>query len=538
MLVYEAIGETLSRLGVEAVFGLIGDGNLRIVKYMAKDCDIAYYGSNHEEAAVGMADGYARVSGRLGVCSVTKGPGLTNVLTSLAEATKSRTPLLLVTGDTAINKPNQNQSVDQAAVVRSVGVGVEQARGSETVVEDLVRAVRRAETERRPILFPVPMDLQEKVYGREAPQPVVGPVPVVGPPSDDDVSRLADLLERARRPLIIAGRGAVRAKAGQQLETLGEQIGALLATSAMAKGLFAGNPFSLDIAGGFSSSLAERLMREADVVVSFGASLNSWTTRNGTLFSPSAEIVQCDIEPEAIGAFHPVTLGVVGDAGLVASALIDELDRQGFRSEGFRTDSVRKEIADFRWEDEFEDQSTEDTIDPRTLMLALNQLLPRERTVTLDGGHFVSFASKYLSAPDAAGFVFGLGFQSVGLGLGMGMGAAVARPDRLTVTVVGDGGLRMSLGELDAVLRHRLPILVVVVNDAAYGAEIHHFNNLGMPPDLAFLEDRDFAAIGRAMGAEGSTVRNLADLERVEQWIRALELPMILDCKVNRQLHG
>jgi thiamine pyrophosphate-dependent acetolactate synthase large subunit-like protein len=538
MRVYEAVGETLRWFEVDTAFGLIGSGNFKLVNHMTESCSVTHHASRHEEAAVAMADGYARVSGKLGVCTVHQGPGVTNTLTALAEAVKSRTPLLLLAGDTATTALYQNLDVDQDAVVSSVGAGVERIRRAETAVEDIARAVRRAEIERRPIVVSLPIDIQEQACEAEDPPAFVEDA-ILGPrPSEKAVSRVVDLLESARRPVIIAGRGAVLAAARPQLETLGDQIGALFATSAAAKGFFAGSPFDLGVSGGFSSPLAVQLIGEADVVLSFGASLNLWTIKHGNLFSQAVRIVHCDVEASAIGRIQPVTLGVVGDAAQTASALIDELVRRDMRSEGFRTDAVVQTIEGFRWEDELEDSSTDASVDPRSLLLALDKVLPSERTIAVDCGHFQGFPSLHLSAPDAAGFVSAWAFQSVGLGMGAGMGAAVARPDRLAVVVLGDGGLLMSLGEIDAAIHLGLPMLIVVMNDAAYGAEVHHFRSLGLPTELARFKGSDFATIATAMGAKGLVVRNTGDLEQLKEWIEAPEGVMVVDCKVNPQVEG
>ena len=538
MKVYEAVAETLGRLGVETAFGLVGSGNFGLIDHMTRRCGIAYHASRHEAAAVAMADGYARVSGKLGVCTVHQGPGVTNTLTALTEAVKARTPLLLLAGDIATTALYQNLDVDQDAVAGSAGAGTEGIRSANTAVEDIARAARRAKIERRPIAISLPIDIQEQDCEAKEPPAFVEQEIAAPRPSEEAVSRVADLLESSSRPAIIAGRGAVLAGARPQLEALGHRIGAIFATSMMAKGFFAGSRFDLGISGGFASPLAARYLGESDVVLAFGASLNTWTTKHGTLFSPSARIVHCDLEPSAIGRILPVTLGVIGDAAEITEALLEELSRRNAISEGFRTDSVRRDIQGFRWEDEFEDEGTEDTVDPRAALMALEEMLPKERTVAVDCGHFAGFAAMHLSVPDAAGFVFAEAFQAVGLGMGTGMGAAVARPDRLAVVVVGDGGLLMSVGEIDAAVKMGGPMLVVVMNDAAYGAEVHHFRSLGLPTDLALLGGIDFAAIAGAMGASGLEVRGDGDLKRLGDWLEEPDGVMVVDCKVNPRVEG
>ena len=538
MRVYEAVSESLHRLGADTVFGLVGSGNFRLIDHLTRQCGVAYHGARHEAAAVAMADGYARVSGKLGVCTVHQGPGVTNTLTALTEAVKARTPLLLLAGDTATTALYQNLDVDQDAVVASVGAGVERLRNANTATEDVSRAVRRARVERRPIVVSLPIDIQEQDCQTTEHPTFVEYEDAAPRSSEEAILRVVDKLESSSRPAIIAGRGAVLAAARPQLEALGDRIGAVFATSMMAKGLFAGNPFDLGVSGGFASPLAARLLGEADVVLSFGASLNTWTTKHGDLFAPTAEIVHCDLDPSAIGRVQPVTLGVVGDAAETAETLVEELARRDVSLGGFRTDAVRQDIEGFRWEDEFEGESTEDTVDPRAALMTLEEILPKERTVAVDCGHFAGFAAMHLSVPDAAGFVFAEAFQAVGLGLGTGMGAAVARPDRLAVAVVGDGGLLMSLGELDAAIQLGVPLLIVIMNDAGYGAEVHHFRSLNLPTDLALLGEKDFAGIAAVLGAEGLTARSTADLERVREWVEAPSGTMVVDCKVNPRVEG
>src|SRR5919112_328336 len=538
MKVYEAVAETLHRLGADTVFGLVGSGNFRLIDHLTRQCSVAYHAARHEAAAVAMADGYARVSGKLGVCTVHQGPGVTNTLTALTEAVKARTPLLLLAGDTATTALYQNLDVDQDVVVASVGAGVERLRNANTATEDVSRAVRRARVERRPIVVSLPIDIQEQDCQTTEPPTFVEYEDAAPRPSEEAILRVVGKLEASSRPAIIAGRGAVLAAAPPQLGALGGRIGAVFATSMMAKGLFAGKPFDLGVSGGFATPLAARLLGEADVVLSFGASLNTWTTKHGDLFAPTAEIVHCDLDPSAIGRVQPVTLGVVGDAAETAKTLVEELARRDVSLRGFRNDAVRQAIEGFRWEDEFEGESTEDTVDPRAALMALQEILPKERTVAVDCGHFAGFAAMHLSVPDAAGFVFAEAFQAVGLGMGTGMGAAVARPDRLAVVVVGDGGLLMSVGEIDAAEKMGGPMPVVVMNDAAYGAEVHHFRSLGLPTDLALLGGIDFAAIAGAMGASGLEVRGDGDLKRLEDWLEEPDGVMVVDCKVNPRVEG
>ncbi|HXF57160.1 MAG TPA: thiamine pyrophosphate-binding protein [Actinomycetota bacterium] len=528
--VVEAVGRALAELGVRDAFGLLGSGNFPVTEAMVRH-GVRFVSARHECAAVSMADAYARVSGRVGVATLHQGPGLTNATTALAEAGKARIPLLVVAADTSAGAVRSNFRIDQAALAAAVGAVAERAHSPASALEDLARAWRRATVERRAVLFSLPLDVQ----GAEAPGTRVRPPPPPAPPAPDPeaVQRAADLVVASEAPVVLAGRGAVLSGAGAALEGLAERCGALLATSANAHGLFAGNPWSLGISGGFASPAAARLLRESDLVLAFGASLNMWTTRHGVLLGPEARVVQVDLDPDAIGAHRPVDLGLVADARLAAKALGAELDRRGHRARGRRREEVGRAIAEGSWANlAHEDRSTGDRVDPRTFSRALDRLLPAERTVAVDSGHFMGWPPMYLSVPDAAGFVFTQAFQSIGLGLSSAIGAAVARPDRLTVACLGDGGALMAAGEFETLVRLGLPLLVVVYNDAAYGAEVHHFGPQGYPVDLVRYPDPDLAGLARGLGAEAATVRSLGDLGPLEKWLERRDGPFVLDVKV------
>ncbi|HWK28661.1 MAG TPA: thiamine pyrophosphate-binding protein [Solirubrobacter sp.] len=541
MNVSQAIGQTLFRLGGDVVFGLMGSGNLAVTNAIVGSGG-RFVSARHETGAVCMADGYARVSGRLGVASVHQGPGLTNAITGLTEAAKSRTPLLVLAADTPAAQLRSNFRIDQDALVASVGAVPERVHGAATAVADVVRAVRRATVGRRTVVLNLPLDVQAEEIAELA--LVDGPALVPARPGS--VADAAAALAGAARPAIIAGRGAVLAGAGPALRRLGEACGAVLATTAVAHGLFEGDPFAVGISGGFSSPVAARLLASADVVIAFGAALNVWTTRHGALIGEDATVIQVDCEPDAIGAHRPVDIGVVGDARLAAEELLAALFAAApaspaaaspaapgdFAVRARRSVALAAEIAGGRWRDEpFE--PSRGWLDPRALSIALDDLLPAERTVVVDSGAFMGYPPMYLRVPDAAGFVFPQAFQCVGLGLAAAIGAAAARPDRLTVACVGDGGMLMALPELETLGRVRPDLLVVIYDDAAYGAEVHHFRPLGMPVELAQFPPTDFAALAEAAGCRGVTARSVEDLEAVREWLGARDRPLVLDAKVD-----
>jgi acetolactate synthase-1/2/3 large subunit len=520
MKVAVAVGRALAAAGVRQVFGVVGSGNFHLTNAMVA-AGARFVAARHEGGAATMADAYSRMSGTVAALSVHQGCGLTNAMTGIAEAAKSRTPMVVVAAEAT--EPRSNFYVDQEALARSVGAVPVRITSAETAVAEALGAVATAVRERRTVLLNVPLSLQ----ALETAAPVVE-----APPSRDavvpdavEVARLTDLLRRAERPVFVAGRGARGHR--QALELLAERCGALLATSAVAHGLFTGNPWDLGISGGFSSPRTAELIRGADLIVAWGCALNMWTMRHGQLIGPDATVVQVDDDATALGVHREIQLGVTGDVELTAALALETF---GERQVGYRT----AELGSVRWRDvAFDDESTGERIDPRTLSLMLDNVLPAERVIAVDSGNFMGYPSVCLSVPDENGLCFTQAFQSIGLGLATAIGAALAQPDRLPVAVLGDGGALMSAAELDTVRRLGLPMLVVVYNDDAYGAEVHHFGPGGHPLETVTFPPTDIAAIGRGYGFEAATVRGVDDLVAVTNWLNGpRSAPMLVDAKV------
>jgi thiamine pyrophosphate-dependent acetolactate synthase large subunit-like protein len=524
--VAELVGGTLAGLGVGHAFGVVGSGNFHVTNAL-RDGGVPFVAARHEGGAATMADAYARTSGRVGVLSLHQGCGLTNAMTGITEAAKSRTPLLVLAADTGAAAVRSNFRIDQDALVRAVGAVAERVHSPASALADTVRAYRTAVEQRRTVVLNLPLDVQ----AAEAPEGQAVPaVRALAPirPAPAAVAELAAMITSARRPVFVAGRGARGARA--ELLALAGATGALLATSAVASGLFVDEPWALGISGGFASPLAAELISGADLVVGWGCALNMWTMRHGALIGPDAQVVQVDLDADAIGANRPVHLGVLGDVAATAS---DVLAAVGEPRTGYRTDDVGAAIRErIRWSSEpYEDLTGPDGIDPRTLSIALDELLPAERTVAVDSGNFMGYPSAYLRVPDQHGFCFTQGFQSIGLGLATAIGAALARPDRVAVAALGDGGALMAAAELETVARLHLPMVVVVYDDRGYGAEVHHFAD-GDHSTVTFPET-DIAAIGRGYGFDAVTVRAPEDLKAVAEWVAGPRAaPLLVDAKI------
>ena len=534
MIVARAIGLALANAGVTQVFGVVGSGNFHVTNALREGW-CAFVAARHEGGAATMADAYARMTGRVTALSVHQGCGLTNAMTGIAEAAKSRSPLLVLAAEAT--SPASNFYVDQDALARAVGAVPLRITSADTAVDEALAAAALALHERRTVLLNLPLDDPVPRARRS----IREGVPVAPPPwahAEVDVARLAAALQQAQRPVFVAGRGARGRRCAAAVAELAERCGALLATSAVAKGLFHDHPWSLDIAGGFSSPTTAELISDADLIIGWGCALNMWTMRHGRLIADGATVVQVDDTAEALGAQRELSFGVLGDVAETARAALALMETASpSPSTGYRSDEVRQRIAaSGRWRDvPYEDASGGGFIDPRTLTLRLDELLPTDRVVSVDSGNFMGYPSMFLSVPDEQGFCFTQAYQSIGLGLATAIGAALARPDRLAVAALGDGGCLMAAAELDTIVRLGLAMVVIVYNDDAYGAEVHHFGPDQHPLDIVQFPPTDIAAIARGHGFTAVTVAEEADLEPVERWLAGdRRTPLLIDAKVTR----
>jgi thiamine pyrophosphate-dependent acetolactate synthase large subunit-like protein len=534
------LAQDLAAFGARRCFGLLGTANFKI-SHALVEAGVELIAARHEGNAASMADAYAKATGELTLVSLHSGPGLTNAITGIGEAAKSRTPLLVLAGDVPTGAVKNNFYIEQAELVRSVGAVSARIHKPATAREDTLRAATRALRDRQTVVLSLPLDVQDAELASNVPPLALPPAPGRLHPDPDAVYKLADVIAAAKRPLVLGGRGAVVADAEQALTALADRIGALLATSVCGHGLFADSPWSLGIAGGFSSPIADALIGESDLILSFGASLTQWTTKRGKLFAPDAAVVQVDIDAPKLGYQMPVQHAVLGDAKATARALLTELDRRGMQPlPGRRSEPVRNSVrAGDNHHSPYQDASTARFIDPRTLSKAVDAILPADRVVASDSGHFCGWVPRYLRVPNARASCLSHSFQSVGLGLASAIGLAVANPGKLAVLGAGDGGFLMSIADLETAVRLGLRMCILIYNDASYAAEVHFFRRQGYSIDLVRFPDTDFAAIARGYGARAATVRTLADLTPVRDWVgEGAPGVFVIDGKINPDLEA
>ncbi len=511
------------------VFGIMGDSNMQFLAGFAGREGGRFVPTVHEGGAVGMADGYARSSGAVGVASVTHGPGTTNTLTALTEAVRARSALLLMTADTPpVREDLQNAPL--AAIATAAGADYWQVLAPEHVADDIAMAVAKVATTRVPLVLNIPAALlrQEVDYVEASDRGVAG---TTIRPSESVVAAAAALIGAARRPLVVAGRGAVDSGARESLMQLADRLDAPVATTLLARDYFAGDEFDLGIFGGLSHSVAQEVIDRADAVIFFGAGLNPWTTQERSLLDGKT-IVQVTTEPRSVGRYTPVDLAVIADAGEAARALLQALPRRE-RGSGLRTPDLAVRLRERDPRSDFDDVSDGETLDMRTAMIRADEILDRGRNVVTDSGRFKVAPWRYLHVDDPRGFTHTTNFGSIGLGLATALGVAFARPDIPTVCVAGDGGAMMNLTEFTTAVRERLPLVFIVLDDGSYGTEWTKLRDFGEDPAWSLMAWPDLADVATAFGGTGRTVRTLEELDAALALVPSLEGPLLIDVKAD-----
>ncbi|QDO87516.1 thiamine pyrophosphate-binding protein [Ornithinimicrobium ciconiae] len=530
------VAATLTR-HISQVFGVMGNGNAHFLDALERETDAVFTAVRHEAGAVVAADACYRAGGGLAAATTTYGAGFTNTLTSLAESAQARIPLILVTGE-APRWGRRPWDVDQLALASAVGVRTFTVGRTDSAATAML-AIEHALSYSLPAVLAIPYDVAGLDVGDipAAPDPMVPPpVAPTGELATGKVAEIARALAGAQRPVLLAGRGAWLAGAGQDLGALAAATGAVTASTALARGIFPEQQFDLGVAGGFGAEGAMELIHQADVAVVFGASLNQFTMRFGELFDPAARVIQVDLSNTAT---HPQVGDYLhADAALAARAILAELEATGAQSSTWR-ESV--DLAALRAYDPGTGLASDGRLDPRSAARRLAELLPQDRVVVSDGGHFIAWANMYwpVAAPDRM-MMIGTAYQAIGQGFPSVAGAARAKPDSTVVLTTGDGGGLMALADLETAVRVAGGRgMAVVWNDRAYGAEVHLYGRKGFAPEPMLIDEVDFAGLARAVGAEGVIVRTLEDLEHLAQWTErpVAERPfLLLDLRISREV--
>jgi thiamine pyrophosphate-dependent acetolactate synthase large subunit-like protein len=515
--VYDDVAAAVAAEGVERVYGVLGDGNLHLSLALERQ-GITWVSARHEQGALAMADGEARTTGGLAAASVTHGPGLTNAATGLTAAALARSPVLFLLGDTPHVSRHHGQDIPQEPFVRATGAGWHNLRGPAQACQDVAIAARAARVERRPVALNLPSDRQTESSAspQVAPQ-AFAPVPPAAPTAAD-VDRLVAELGDAERVLVLGGRGAL--DASEDLVELAERCGAWLGTTLLTKDLFTGHRSDLGVVGGFSTPASREVLRGIDLVLAFGASLNKFTTGGGRV-CPAARWVQVEADAQAVGLSTSPDVFVVADAQAAARALAARLPASRPRHPA--ESPIR---LDERPGTHTGRPST--GLDPRTAVETVGAALPAGFGAAVGVGHYSGLAALSLTVADPRDRIHAWSLGSVGLALSTGLGASLARPDRPQLVVEGDGGLLMNPSELDTLARLDLPVLVLVLDDGAFGAEVHLLRKFGEDDRLARFPRRDIASLAASLGVRSATATSPEQLDAALESLLPLTGPRLL----------
>ena len=570
----EAVASILVRHADHA-FGLMGNGNAHLIDALTKR-GMPVSVVRHEVATVASADAYGRVTGKLAIATATYGAGYTNTLTGLAEAAQARTPLLLVVGD-APQAGLRPWDIDQEMAAAAVGVRTYIVQ-PESVAETVERAVAAAIRRRSPVVIALPYDLVSTVVDQapEATAPAgidlndpsimqslaAATLPSAGDThsagkthsahgerhlfptaaSTEEIDTAVAVLAAAQRPVVLAGHGAWVSGAAHELDLVADRLGALTASSALGQGIFAKPEYHLGITGGFGQESAMQVIEEADVVLVVGASLNQFTMRFGDLFGAGTKVIRIDRDPvNAPKTAHQIEhLLLRGDARELLGSLIARLGNAPAGQRAWRDEITGLEpggalrVRD-RGDSGADGLCADGRLDPRAVAARLAELLPEDRHVTSDGGHFIGWANMFwpVASPERM-IMVGTAFQSIGLGFSTVAGVAAAAPDSTVVVTTGDGGGLMAIADLETTIRTTKSCVIVVWNDGAYGAEIHLYGVMGLDETPMRIPGVNFAGMAAALGATGVPVTTLADLDALSEWREAgANGTILLDCRVS-----
>lgn len=511
--VYDILAQAFAQEETHACFTLMGDANMNFATRLGETgCRMIYVRHEHCAAAAAMA--YARKTGEVGVATITCGPGLTQLMTALPAAVRAHIPMVIFAGEPPLKSNWYNQQIEQAPFVQATGSAYHSLHYPDLMPLAIRDAFVQARRERRPVVLGVPFDLQNLMWqgADKLPEPSSNIMPQVSPimPHPDDLERAIGLISGTSKIVVMAGMGAVEAGAGPACRALAEQCDGLLATTLPARGMFYNDTFSIGIAGGFSSEVSRECLGEADLIIAVGCSLARHNSDAGKLW-PNASVLQIDVDPISLSQGQSVAdAHLRADARLGVEALVATLTA---RESKWRSPALAKEIAD-RPADSAKFDAEPDVHDPRDVILELDAAIPGNWELVNSSGHCSYYFAQMPSRPQDL-FLTIREFGAIGNGISYAIGVAVARPENTIVLFDGDGSLLMHVQELETICRHKLNILIVVLNDGAYGSEIHKLRADGLSDVGAVFGRTDIAAIARGFGAVGETIRDLSALPQL-----------------------
>jgi thiamine pyrophosphate-dependent acetolactate synthase large subunit-like protein len=535
----EAIVQCLRAEGVRHVFGLVGSSHLEIVDAIARSNDIELVAVRHEQAAAFMADAYARASGGFGVVLTSSGPGLSNTITGIALAQKAFSPVISLGGatKTAFEHMGAKQDVDQLNLMRPVTKEVLAINRADRAPDIMRQAFRIAMTGRRgPVHVDIPRDLLPTKLEFEFPAPATYRSSSRMEPARDEIVRAIDLIEKAERPLILAGGGVKWSDATRELIALAEHFKIPVVTSDGHRDVMPNDhPLFFGQLGPRGSSCAKELSLKADLIFALGTRLGFTTTLfNNTYIKKGVAIIQSDIEPTEIGRTFPIALGIVGDARAVAMAcLVEGRKREGRKQlEDWRAFADQQRAAWLRARDQSAGESG--PIKTGRAFIELRKVAPRNMMVTVDAGHWGAIATDAFDHHECPTMFTPLDYASLGFSFPASLGLKCAKPETPVLSINGDGGFAMNMQEIETAVRMRLNPVVMVFNNFSWGTEkAHQRDSFGGNYCGVEIGNPRFDKLAELFGARGLRVERPGDLAEAVASSFKEDLPTIIDVIVD-----
>jgi len=536
-----ALIEALRREKTQVVFGLPGGAIMPVydVFYKMRDLPselkIRHILARHEQSAAHMADGYARASGRVGVCMATSGPGATNLVTGIATAFMDSSPLVAITGQVArpfIGK-DAFQEIDIVGVVTSVTKYAFQARNASEIPQIVKSAFRIASTRRPgPVVIDIPRDVQQEmgvVDFTDRPVPKRhGPLP---DPDLGIVARMADVLAKAKTPLIIAGGGVRIAEASQALVALAELLMCPVATSLMGKGCIPeDHPLSIGAMGMHGSSETNRIVSNADVLLIVGSRLSDRTTGNINKFCPNSQILCVDTDKAEIEKNKTPTISLVSDAKKSLKAIHSDLAKRFAKKPGphwFQKTKNDIDLSDLKKDGPY--------LSAVRAIRLLRKLLPRETIVTTEVGQNQMWSLAHFQAYGPRQFITSGGLGTMGFGFPAALGAKVACPDVPVLDIAGDGSFAMTENAMATSIEEQIPVTVVVLNNRMLGmvAQWHRMFYGRRYCGVELGRSPCFPKLAEAYGAAGVGVGDYKELSEAVKNALKSEITTVIDVPVS-----
>ncbi len=536
----QAVIETLGAEGVEYVFGVTGTTTNTMVTALHGRSDMRFLDTRHEEGAAFMAYGYSRASGKPAVCMTTSGPATINLMTGIALAYKGRAPVVVIAGDVERSNLDRDgaQSFDLVNLLKPVTYLARHAHQTERIPQLLHDAFRAALAGKRgPAFVNIPRDLLEnQTIDVELARPSsYRPVEWRMPGDPDAIRRAVEVLLTAERPLLLAGGGVIDSEASEEATALAELAGMAMVPSyghndavPNSHALFVGTP------GNRGAPEALEAINHADVILALGSRLNQHSTHwNYSIINPKTRIVQVDIDVQEVGRNYPVKVGIVGDAKAVAQQLLQAL-RAGKQNQraAWRTEiAALKARRKARLEAEL--SLTGDPMMPQRVYPELRKVLPTDCMVTLDAGVAPGLTYDRLNFELPRTFFNYSGHGGLGMGYAVGLGTKLGRPERPAISIQGDGGFLYTSQEINTAVRHRIPLVSIVLNNSCHGAEKaqqqRHFGARYVGVDLV---NPRFDRLAEVYGARGYYVTRPQDIAGTVAAALKLDVPSVIEIPV------